>query len=326
MTGLSRAYLEEIGGLPASMATAEAKAPAPNNSAASGSRAPSATGGQAPPELSKEELDKMTKEERKAYYEARRSAQNASDTKAAQPLTKAQRRAIQEAQRKVKEEKQQAGMENKELLEELKLQGLSEDQAKEVMLAMLEAEDLPDEEEEDGDEETLLACVKSWMAEQGPGEVERDALSDFMLKVRFQGHVETTPPDHLSCILQLLVEQALQGFDLSEKLIPKRVAKHVQAQVARWAPFMSFLYEKVEEQDAMEAADCVVGGVAQGIEATTDNRDLAPALLVGCLMAVQEVELIPDEDLATGCRRSQYATVPVVEKYIDFLEAEEDDD
>merc|ERR1719217_1161842 len=98
----------------------------------------------------------MSKEERTAYHAARRAAQAATSSgagpeaapKAAQ-LSKAQRRALQESQRKVKEDKANAGKEGDELFEELKLQGLSEDQAREVMREMKSGQIIEDDDDED---------------------------------------------------------------------------------------------------------------------------------------------------------------------------------
>merc|ERR1719253_942072 len=153
----------------------------------------------------------MSKEERKAYHLARRASGPAASGEAKpkpQALSKAERRALQEAQRKVKEDKVQANLEGDELLKELILQGLTEEQAKVVMEEMAQTKVEDGEDEEEDDEDDLKSSIKKWMAEQEDPENMEDALHDFNLKVRFQGHVDSTPPDHLTCILELLVEQA----------------------------------------------------------------------------------------------------------------------
>lgn len=283
-----------------------------------------------PVELSAEELAKMTKEERKAYHETRRKALAASPTPKAKPaqLTKAQRRMIQEAQRKAKEDKNQAGAEHEELLKDLKLQGLSEEQARAVILEM-EKNDLSVEDADDDDDaepEDFAASVRKWMAEQDREKVQKEALRDFNMSVRFQGHVDSTPPDHLACILQILVEEACSGIDLqASKLALKDVASKVDPAMQRWAPFLKALYGKID--DDLEAAQTAVGAVIQGILAlgAPDVGGVGATILVGCLMAIREIELIDDEDLLASCRPIEPKST-VLDKYIAFLEAELEDE
>lgn len=282
-------------------------------------------------ELSPEQLAKLSKEERKAYHAARLAArQNATEAPKVQ-LTKAQRREIQEQQRKTKEDKLQDKGENTELLAELRLQGLSEEQAREVMAEMLKSEASKEEagendDEEDGDD--LLSSVREWMAEQGDGKVPKQALSDFNMKVRFQGHVESTPPDHLFCILRVLVEEALKGIELSApKLQPTAVAQKAEVAMTRWRALLEVLYKKID--DVMEATERVIHAVVEGVaaasrEASEENKAKG---VVGCLMACREIDFIEDEDLLAGCRAAVAKSL-VMDKFIEFLEEalEEDDD
>lgn len=295
--------------------------------AAKGGQAPAsaaaAPAGPPPKELSPEELAKLSKEERAAYYTARRAAGIVPAPKAKQ-MSKAERREAQEAQRKIKEDKKATGEENKEMLEELKLQGLTEEQAREVMAEMARTEEEAGDEDEDDEPEDLLSSVRKWMSEQD-AKVPEDALRDFNLKVRFQGHVDTTPPDHLGCILRLLVEEACRKCDLkAPKLQPTGVAKTVGPDVIRWKTLLEPVYEKIS--DPMDAADVVLRSVQEGVEAVGDVPEAGRACgVVGCLMAIREIDMIEDEDLLTGCKRCEQRS-RVMDKFIEFLEEELEDE
>lgn len=279
---------------------------------------------EAPAELTPDQLKKLSKEERKAYHEAKRAAE-AKGKPAAAPakqMTKAERRQIQETQRKLKDDSKQAGKDNDELFAELKLQGLSEDQAREVMNEMLKGEDMEEDNDDEPDEEDLLSSVRRWMSEQD-AKVTKGLLSDFNLKVRFQGHVDSTPPDHINCVLRLVFEEACAGCDLtSSKLQPTAVQKKAAPLLERWLPVLEPLYAKID--DIIVATDAVCKAVQEGVKAEAGQD---PAV-VGCLMALRDVDLIEDEDLLTGCRRIE-PRGQVLDKYIDFLEdaiASDDDD
>jgi len=165
-----------------------------------------------PAEKSKEELATLSKEERTAYHKARQAAAKAQPKAAANAgLTKAQirekARAKQDEDRKRKEDEAGQKGQDSEYLEELKLQGLTEDQAREVLAQMAVAVTAEEAEDEDDDEdESLLGSVRTWMKEHSREKDITDAESvrDFNLKVRFQGHVDSTPPDHLGAILHVL--------------------------------------------------------------------------------------------------------------------------
>jgi hypothetical protein len=279
-------------------------------------------------ELSPDELSKLSKQERTAYYKARLAVAKPKTAAAPKALTKAERRAAQEASRALKAKTNENKNENKELLDELILQGLSEEQAKLVLIEILEqGDDVEEEDDDDAEVEDLLASVRRWMAEHRADEQRSDLLHDFNMSVRFQGHVDSTPPDHLCAVLQVISETACSSFT-SAKVQPGAVAKAVGPTVEHWAALLEQLYEKIS--DIMSAVDSVVGGVQQGVlaagaEAPQESRDAA---VVGVLMAIREhVEAIADDDLLTGTRRLEPRTV-VLEKFIEFLEEalEEDDD
>lgn len=284
-----------------------------------------------PAELSAEELGRLSKQERTAYFNARRAAgllgKGTAREEQAQPkqLTKAERRQMQEAQRKAKDEKKEASVDNEELLKELKLQGLSEDQAKEVAAEMLRTDQEAAQEEEEDDEapEDLLSSVRKWMSEQD--EVPRDALHEFNMKVRFQGHVDSTPPDHIAAVLEVLMQEACSGCDLAApKLQPTDVAKKAEPLVARWAPLLEPLYGKIS--DPVEAADIVLRSVQEGVAARGEVPKTGLACgVVGFLMALREIDMIEDEDLLTGCKRSEPRS-KVMDKFIEFLEDELEDE
>jgi len=290
--------------------------------------------GPPPAEKSAAELAKLSKEERTAYHLARRAAPSSaggakdeaaggSATAPAQ-LTKAQRRALQDSQRKVKEDKANEGKDGDELFNELKLQGLSEDQARAVLIAMQAGEEIPDDVSEDEEPEDLLGSVKKWMGEQPEGPLPDDAMRDFNMKVRFQGHVNTTPPDHLGAILNVLLEQAFRGCDLATSK-PGAVAKALTQIVERWAGLLRDIYTKIP--DVLDAVGTVLGTISQCVVASGVPPAAQDTAVVGCLMAIRELEdLIDDEDLLVGCKGIEPRS-HVLEKYIEFLEEalEEDD-
>jgi hypothetical protein len=309
----------------------------PDAAAAQGVAAPVPAG--APPEeKSPAELAKMTKEERTAYHMARRAAGVGAKPAAAKAgeaaenstgqLTKAQRRAIQDSQRKVKEDKANAGKDTDELFSELKLQGLSEDQARSVMAAIKADEPIEGEDDDDDDgEEDLLSSVRNWMKEQPDGEIPTD-IADFNMKVRFQGHVDTTPPDHFGAMLQVLVPEALSKCDLAAaKVSPGAIAKALTSLLERWAHILRALYSKIP--DVLEGVGVLVQTISQCVEATDAPEAGKDCAVVGCLMAIRDVDdMVEDDDLLVGCKTVEPRS-PVLEKYINFLEdavAEDDED
>lgn len=295
--------------------------------------APAVPAGPPPAEKSAEELAKMSKEERTAYHQARRAAGpaggNAANAKA-QPkaqLTKAQRRAIQDNQRKAKEDLANVGKEDDDVFEELKLQGLSDIQARAVLEEMKSgAIEVEDDEDDDDEPDDLLGSVRKWMGEQ-PDQLPSDAVRDFNMKVRFQGHVNTTPPDHLGCILNVLVNQALGACDLeAPKINPGAVAKALTPLLERWSVMLIGLYEKVP--DVLEAVGVVVATITESVAATGAQAQGQDCAVVGCIMAIRELDdLVEDEDLLVGCKGVEPRS-RVLEKYIDFLEdaLEEDEE
>merc|ERR1711972_506218 len=85
--------------------------------------------------------------------------------------------------------------------------------------------------EEDEEEEDLLASVRRWLAtadDRLAGQTDEEILSDFNLQVRFQGHVDTTPPDHLDAVLRALVMEHLLAEDVTApKVQPNTFAKKI---------------------------------------------------------------------------------------------------
>jgi len=274
-------------------------------------------------EKTKEEVAKMSKEDRGKYYAHKMAHEKASGGGGGkQKMTKEEMRKLQEAQRKVKEDKANASKDSDTLLEELKLQGLTEEQAREMAKAMHRG-DAEDEDEEDDDEgaDDLLGSVRRWMSEQT--EVSDNSVNDFNLKVRFQGHVDSTPPDHLGAILNVLVEQMCVVCDLSApKLNPQTVCKAFLPPLQKWAPLLRSLIETI---DVLEAVNVIVQTLSKALSGAEKVAD-KDSSLVGCLMAVREIDdLVEDEDLVIGCKSVEPTTV-VMDKFIEFLDEDDDDD
>lgn len=264
----------------------------------------------APAELSPEELAKLSKEERTEYYKKRNAAKAAAKPKA-KVLSKAERREIQEQQRKVKDDKKAAVADNSEMLEELKLQGLSEEQAREVLLQLEKEAVVAADEDEDEAEESLLDSVRLWMAANDQARSDDDSLRDFNLKVRFQGHVDSTPPDHLEAMLQVIAEQAKADQELLAAKQPNAVAKKLNEVLARWGYLLGEFYKR---SDALTAASLVVDTAGKVL------LEVSAVAFVGLLMAIREnVDAIEDEDLLTGCRKVE-SDSRVLQGFIGFLE------
>lgn len=270
-------------------------------------------------EKSAEELAKMSKEERKEYHLARRATTAGEPKPKPQAQSKAERRAVQEAQRKAKEDIANANLEGDELLKELMLQGLTEEQAK-IVMAEIDAakvEEGGDDEDSDEDED-LKWSIKKWMKEQEDPENMEDALRDFNLKVRFQGHVDSTPPDHVAAILTLLVEQACADSSLGALKQPMAVAKVVEPLLVRWAKILEPLYEKID--DALAASDVILTALKDAVaEQESVAAENSACAVVGFLMAVREIDMVEDEDLLLACKRADMQSV-VMDKFISFLE------
>jgi len=317
---MSKGYLEEIGvldSIPGPVAQESGSAPSvPKDSVPAAAPVK---------ELSPEELAKLSKEERKAYHEARRAAQPQPAAK--KQLTKAERREEQEAQRKAKEEKTKKVGNDEELLAELKLQGLNEDQAREMAKEMQQGEKLEGDDDDEGEGEDLGASVARWMSEQE--EITKESLRDFNMKVRWQGHVNTLPADHLGCILKILFKDACASCDLSGKLPPTAVAEKLKAPLARWAPVLEPMYRSID--DVMLGPDCVCSAateaVNEAVQASNGTEAAGAAAIVGCYMALREDDILPDEELLMGCRRiSSEHPSTVLEKFVEFLEDALEDD
>lgn len=286
---------------------------------------------EAPKEKTKEELAALSKEERTAYYQALRAATKAKAAPKPEVSKKekaAAAREKQEADRKKKEDAKNAVDADAEAIEELKLQGLTEDQAREVFRQMATstkaeaAEDSDDEEEE-----TLVVSVRNWMKENEETKTDFESLRDFNLKVRFQGHVESTPPDHLESILQVMAADAYKTLELSSVKQPTAVQKKIAPIVQRWSYILGELYKKC---DVLEAADKVAQGVYEGVaqggeDIAAATRDIA---VVGILMSLlEEVDAIGEEDLLPGLKKLECES-KVMTGFITHLEecAEGSDD
>mmetsp|Transcript_4199 Transcript_4199/g.7580 ORF Transcript_4199/g.7580 Transcript_4199/m.7580 type:complete len:378 (-) Transcript_4199:76-1209(-) len=295
--------------------------------------APEAAAPEAPADfkyLSEDELKKLSKAERGEYHKARTAHEKAQGTGAKkQATTKAERRELQQAKEREKEEKKISAAADAEALEEMKMQGLTEEAAKEFLAAMAK-QDAQVEEEDDEEEvpQDFLGAVRAWMQGQ-PEVVPAEAIRDFNMKVRFQGHVDTIPPDHLGAILRNMVEMAVTGCDLNApKLQPTTLSKLLKPATDRWASMMKAIYGKID--DPIDAVDVVVRSVQEGVAATTSAPESAQeCAVVGCLMALRALDdMIEDEDLLTGCRRASKGTA-VMNKFIEFLEdavADDDDE
>jgi len=298
--------------------------------------ASAAASDEAVPEKTKEELAALSKEERTAYHKARMAAKAkvqppmAAEDQLSKAEMRAKARAKQEEDRKRKEDAQNKLDADAQALEELKLQGLSEEQAREVLAQLSQSAGGEDGEEDDDDEDSsLLGCVRSWMAEQDGAKMDRESIRDFNLKVRFQGHVDSTPPDHLGAMLQIVATQSFTEQELALAKQPTEVFKKVQPAICKWAVLLSEFYQKC---DCLTAASIIVESLLEGIAsaATVAIPDSGKdCVLVGFLMAIrEEIEPVEDEDLLTACRKLDSST-KVMHGFIEFLEdqgSDEDDD
>eukprot|EP00927_Polykrikos_kofoidii_P086733 TRINITY_DN9810_c0_g1_i1.p1 TRINITY_DN9810_c0_g1~~TRINITY_DN9810_c0_g1_i1.p1 ORF type:complete len:360 (+),score=83.77 TRINITY_DN9810_c0_g1_i1:74-1153(+) len=297
-----------------------------NKSRATPAQSPStAKKAEAPKELSADELKCLSKEERKAYHQARLAAGVGNSNAGKKPITKEERRVMQEAQRKAKDEKKETLGEREALLAELKLQGLSEDQAKVLMAEMSGAPIVEGDDEQDEDEEDdLLSGVKRWMSEVGSEKTNKDSIRDFNMKVRFQGHVDSTPPDHLTCLLKVVAAEACSRLDLTGAKPPQpaAIAKSITPAMRQWAGIIGGLYEKID--DVFAAADVIVQVIAEEVRAACGDApaNVKDCVIVGHLLAIrEEVEVIADEEILAGCRKLD-SPGPVIAKFVTFLEEE----
>lgn len=256
-------------------------------------------------EKTKDELAALTKEERTAYHKARTATAKAAAAPA-QTLTKeekkVQAREKQDADRKKKEDAKALGDEDKETYEELRLQGLTEDQAKQVLKEMKEAKPAgEDEEESDDEDESLVGSVRTWMG-RWEGDVDKDAIRDFNLKVRFQGHVDSTPPDHLASILEVIASDLLSNFDLAAAKQPSAVSTKAEPMFEKWSTLLEQLLEKIDE---LAIGDIVVNTLRAAVtasagEAAAPTKDCAS---VGLIMALREAIEVDDATVLTACKK-----------------------
>jgi len=285
---------------------------------------------EAPAEKSVADLAKMSKADRKSYHEARLMAAKERSDNPAEGLSKADKRALaREKQDQDRKRKDVAAAElegAEEALADLKLQGLTEEQARVVLAQIAEADaanPAGDEDDEDIDA-TLIDSVRDWMAAQEQAPTGEESMRDFNLKVRFQGHVETTPPDHLSAILHILSAQISKAIDpANPPKQPAEVAKGASLALAKWTHVVAELYKRC---DVMDVTDILVSSVYEGIaEVGGELPEVARGVvLVGFLMAVRdEFECIGDEDILAGCHQLESES-KVVKKFVAFLQEEID--
>lgn len=212
-----------------------------------------------------------------------------------------------------------AGDEDAEALAELKQQGLAAEQAGEVLAQIKQAHAVEDCDAESGEEpdieESLLESVRRWVHGRGNLQVvdAKEALSDFNLKVRFQGHERTTPPEHLAALLEVLSEDDSRLPDAATWKQPMIVAQRVQGSVNKWASMLHWLYSRC---DAPIGAELIVSAVARGAAGAQE------VFTVGFLMALREELDITDEDLLTGCRAASQGKA--MQAFIDFLAKADD--
>merc|ERR1712232_41697 len=190
-----------------------------------------------------------------------------------------------------------------------------------------EAAAAAEEAEDDDDDEdlSLLGCVRSWMADQEGDRTNSDSLHDFNLKVRFQGHVDSTPPDHMGAVLQAIAMQSCTELELESAKQPALVAKKVQPIISKWAFLLGEFYKKC---DCLAAADIIVSSLSAGVAAAHPGLSDAAGdcMLVGFLMATRdELEPVEDEDLLTACRKLD-STTKVMQGFIEFLDDGSDDE
>ncbi|CAE8642434.1 unnamed protein product [Polarella glacialis] len=208
-------------------------------------------------------------------------------------------------------------LEFSEMLEELKQQGLSEEHAREMLVHMQSAEPVSDEEDDDSEDEvdeTLLSSTRAWMALHPPAPANEEFFRDFNLKIRLQGHVESTPPDHLRAMLQVITLQAFEDPDILSATQPAAVAEKLKPVLDKWAYMLGNLYSKC---DALCAADIVVGSVGDC------EAEAHPIAFVGVLMSVRAgVAALADDKLLLGCRRlpAGRRQSTVMAGFISFLE------
>lgn len=337
---------QQDGGKKVAKSVLKAKGKGPASAGAAAAEAPSGPV-EPPPDVTEEQLKKMSKDERGKYWAAKRAYEQyqkqagGPDAAAAMPKAKSkqERRALQESQRKAKEDIKHAGLELKEMIDELKMQGLTEEQALEMVkdIAAQEKAGAGDDEEDLGEEEEqetdYLTDVREWMVRQPAGPLSKDIANDYNTKVRFQGHGNKLATDALGAILTVLTEQACSSCDLTNpRLQPTAVVAAMAPLLDRWQGILRNFYSKSgESTDLLNAVDAILVAVQTGVEAigtgTQACRDVA---LVGCLMALRDVDdLVDDEDLGIVLRKQEQKS-RVMEQFIEFLdeadEDEEDDD
>merc|ERR1711957_632386 len=159
------------------------------------------------------------------------------------------------------------------------------------------------------------------MKEQDSSKVGKDVLPDFNLKVRFQGHVNSTPPDHFGAILEAIAADVVAATDLPGLKQPTPLAKSAGVVFDKWSGMLDALLEKV---DIIESGDIIVTALRAGLssaggDAVADaaKKDCAT---VGLIMAVREsLEDVDDEALLGACKKIESDT-KVWCGYIGFLE------
>lgn len=278
----------------------------------------------------------MSKNERKEYHAKRIAAEKAAKASTAgaggeapKVLTKAERRVIQEAHRLAKQQAKDSSAGKEEALAELKMQGLSDEQARQ-MLAEMEKEGAFDGDEDEDDEEDaedLMGCVRRYLVDKKSAGEDAEPLHQFQMRVRFQGFSESLPMDHLQCVVRALSGDGCKACDLEvPKLQPSGVAKKVAPIVQKWAGLMDALYTRAG--DCLDAVNALVSSVSEGVLDVCDQASdrVKDTAFVGIIMALrEELESVEDGDLLAGLTRLDDKG-PVLQKYIDFLEAELEDE
>jgi hypothetical protein len=284
-------------------------------------------------EKSPEDLATLSKAERTAYHQSRLQAENSQAKVGSKAERRFQAHEKQERDRRKKHDIARKAEDDEEALVALKAQGLSEENAR-TLLAQLEEVEAQkihssgatplDQDGDVEDDESLIDSVRKWMAEHREIASDDNSLRDFNLKVRFQGHTATTPPDHLAAVMQVLAWQCCMELDHAQPLKqPSDMAQVAAPMLARWTLIVGELYNRCDVLDVYDTlAPSLCDGITDALgEIAEDARDVA---LVGMLMAIRDAfDYMSDEDIVAACHQLD-SDSPVLQKFIEFLQVDSD--
>jgi len=167
-----------------------------------------------------------------------------------------------------------------------------------------------------------LGLVKTWMTDHGDENVTSVLIAGFEAAIESMD-CRIPPVDQLAAVITVVTDVvSKQASSASDKLQPKMVNEMASPIVQKWSWLIADLFAKVGDDSV--AMDVIIIS-AQKVAADYFTV-VQETLVIGVLLGLRDhVDAITDNGILSGCKKlSSYGKA--MEKFIQFLEADSDDD